>query len=355
MARHDIKRLPPSRRQYVRTFPASLSAKEIPGAKAAPFPGFVEPLLATVRPKPPIGDQWVHEIKYDGYRLQAHVREGKVQLFTRRGHDWTGRFESIALAAWELKTYGAIIDGEVIVPTARGQSDFHALERDLGAGRSDRFVYYTFDLLYLDGLDLRDAALLDRKQVLAELLADAQEPIRFSEHIAANGARVFQNACKLELEGIVSKRTDGGYRSGRNDTWVKATCRHRDTFAIVGWAEKNGKFDGVYLGRNDEGELVYGGKVERGFSEEDKRNLLARLEPLRIKKQPIAAPRSFPKARWVRPAVLVDVEFRGKTGDGLLRHPSYQGVREDLMEAPVPSVSRASGRRGRPGLSGRRA
>jgi bifunctional non-homologous end joining protein LigD len=330
-------------------------AKEIRGSKAGPFPGFVEPLLATLRPKSPSGEQWVHEIKYDGYRLQCHVREGEVQLFTRRGHDWTGRFESIALAAWELKTYGAIIDGEVIVPTAQGQSDFHALERDLGAGRSDRFVYYAFDLLYLDGLDLRNATLLDRKQVLAELLADAPEPIRFGEHITGNGTQLFQNACKIELEGIVSKRVDGRYRSGRQDSWFKATCRHRDTFAVVGWAEKNGKFDGIYLGRNDEGELAYGGKVERGFSEDDKKNLLARLQRLTIKKPPIAAPRSFPKARWVRPAVLVDVEFRGRTGDGLLRHPSYQGVREDLMDAADPPVSRASGRRGRPGLSARRA
>src|SRR5215207_3248257 len=301
MPRRDVKSLPPSKRQYVCTFPVSLSAREIPGAKPAPFPDFIEPQLATLRPKPPAGDNWLHEIKYDGYRLQAHVREGRVQLFTRRGYDWTDRFESVALAAWEMKTYGAIIDGEVIVPTARGQSDFHALERDLGAGRTDRFVYYAFDLLYLDGLDLRDAALLDRKKVLAALLADAQEPIRFSDHVAANGAEVFQKACRLELEGIVSKRVDGRYRSGRNDSWFKATCRHRDTFAIVGWAEKNGKFDGIYLGRNDEGEFAYGGKVEHGFSEEDKKNLLARLQPLKAKKQPIAAPRSFPKARWVRP------------------------------------------------------
>jgi bifunctional non-homologous end joining protein LigD len=274
-------------------------------------------------------------------------------LLTRRGHDWTERFESVAPAAWDLKTYAAIIDGEVIVPTTQGQSDFHALERDLGAGRSDRFVYYAFDLLYLDGLDLRDAALLERKQVLAELLADAQEPIRSSEHIAANGTRVFQNACKLELEGIVSKRVDGRYRSGRNDSWVRATCRHRETFAIVAWAEKNGKFDGIYLGRNDEGELAYGGKVERGFSEEDKKNLMGRLEPLRVKKPPIGATRAFPKARWVRPAVLVDVEYRGRTGDGLLRHPSFEGVREDLMDEPAPRRKRASGPRGRPGFPAR--
>jgi bifunctional non-homologous end joining protein LigD len=354
MARRELKLVPPSRRQYVRTFPASLLAKEIPGVKPAPFPGFVEPSLATLHPKAPRGDRWVHEIKYDGYRLQTHIREGKVQLFTRRGHDWTDRFDNIALAAWELKTYGAIIDGEVIVPTPEGRSDFHALERDLGGGRSDRFVYYAFDLLYLDGLDLRDASLLDRKKVLAELLGSASGAIHLSGHTTADGAAVFRNACELGIEGIVSKWKDGPYRSGRTENWHKATCRHRDTFVVAGWAEKQGKFDGVYLGRNEEGELVYAGKLERDFSEDDKKNLPARLEPLRIKKAPIALPRSFPKARWVRPEVLVDVEFRGKTGDGLLRHPSYQGIREDLMEAATSDTHRRSGARRTAGSEQRR-
>jgi bifunctional non-homologous end joining protein LigD len=355
MAR-QVKPLPPSKRQYVRTFPALLLAREIPNAKPAPFPGFIDPCLATLHQRSPTGSGWVHEIKYDGYRVQMHVRQGKVQLFTRRGHDWTDRFENVALAAWDLKTYAAVVDGEVIVPTPEGHSDFHALEQDLGAGRSDRFVFYAFDLLHLDGLDLRSATLLDRKQVLAELLADAAEPIRYSEHVEADGTVVYENACQLELEGVVSKRINGRYQSGRSHEWFKATCRHRDTFAIAGWAEKNGKFDGVYLSRNDEGELAYGGKLERGFDEADTRHLLALLEPLRTKTPPFDAPRRFPKARWVKPTVLIDAEFRGRTGDGLLRHPSYKGIREDLMDAPGPRrVRRASGRRGRPGLSPRRS
>jgi bifunctional non-homologous end joining protein LigD len=206
-------------------------------------------------------------------------------------------------------------------------------------------VFYAFDLLHLDGLDLRGATLLDRKYVLTELLADAPEPIRYSEHVEADGAVVYENACRLELEGVVSKRTDGRYRSGRSPDWVKATCRHRDTFAVAGWAEKNGKFDGVYLARNDEGEVVYGGKLERGFDEADTRRLLALLEPLRTKQPPFAAPRRFPKARWVKPAVLIDAEFRGRTGDGLLRHPLFKGIRADLMDAPPPvRARRASGR-----------
>jgi bifunctional non-homologous end joining protein LigD len=327
-----LKRLPPSKRQYVRTHAAALLARQVAGAKAAPFPGFIAPSLATLHPKAPSGERWVHEIKYDGYRLQLHVRQGEVRLFTRRGHDWTGRFATIAAAAWHLKTYAAVIDGEVIVPGAEGHSDFHALERDLAAGRSDRFAFYAFDLLHLDGYDLRVATLLQRKDVLAELLADAAEPIRLSEHLDADGAAVFAQACRLNLEGVVSKRKDGRYQSGRNDAWRKATCRHRDTFVVAGWAEKSGKFDGLYLARNAEGELAYAGKLERGFSEDDKKRLLALLAPLRARKPPITAPRKFPKARWVAPAVLIDAEFRGRTGEGLLRHPSYTGLREDLMD-----------------------
>jgi len=344
MVRRSLQNVPRSKRQYVRNFPAALVAKTIPGAKPARFPGFIEPSLATLHHRSPPGNQWVHEIKYDGYRLQVHVREGQVRLFTRRGNDWTNRFKTISLAAWELKTHGAVIDGEVIVATAEGMSDFHALEQDLGAGRSDRFAYYAFDLLYLDGFDLRDATLLDRKDVLAKLLAGGIEPIRFSEHLDADGREVFVNACRLELEGVISKRKDGRYRSGRNDTRFKATCRHRDTFFVAGWAEKNGKFDGLYLGRNEEGERVYAGKLERGMTEDDKRRLLEQLWPLRTRTRPIAAPRRFPKARWVTPGVLIDAEFRGKTGDGLLRHPSYKGVREDLMERATTAPKRAAGR-----------
>jgi bifunctional non-homologous end joining protein LigD len=237
--------------------PALQAARRLLGVKAGPMPGFVEPSLATLRPEAPRGDRWVHEIKYDGYRLQLHVHNGRIRLFTRRGHNWTDRFESIVIAASSVKTYAAILDGEVIVPTEQGRSDFHALERDLGAGRSDRFVYYCFDPLYLDGLDLRACALLDRKDVLAELLVGVPPPLGFSEHLGADGRDVLANACRLELEGVVSKLKDGRYRSGRNDDWVKATCRHRDTFAIAGWAEKQGKFDGLYLARNEEGELAF--------------------------------------------------------------------------------------------------
>jgi bifunctional non-homologous end joining protein LigD len=316
----------------VRTFPALLLAKEIPGTKPAHFPNYVEPLLATLHDKPPPGDAWVHEIKWDGYRVQLHVRNGTVRLYTRRGHDWTERLATIAEAAWHLQTYAAAIDGEVIVPGPDGRADFKELERDLGAGRMGRLVFYAFDLLHLDGLDLRDATLMDRKAVLAELLADAHAPIRLSEHLEIDGAAMYRHACEHGLEGIVSKRRDGKYRSGRGDAWRKVTCRARDTFVVAGYALKNGRFDGLYLGRAEDGRLVYAGKVENGFSAEDTDALRAAFARIETRRAPITAGRKFPKARWVKPQILVDVEHRGTVQEGL-RHPSFKGVRRDLMDA----------------------
>jgi bifunctional non-homologous end joining protein LigD len=317
----------------VRTFPALLLARQIPGAKPAPFPDYVEPLLATLHHKPPPDDGWVHEIKWDGYRVQLHILQGTARVYTRRGYDWTERLKTIAEAAWHLKTYGAVIDGEVIVPGPDGRANFRELERDLGAGRMGRLVFYAFDLLHLDGLDLRDAALVHRKEVLAELLTGAAEPIRYSEHLEVDGATMYRRACDMQLEGIVSKRSDGKYRSGRNDAWRKVTCRARDTFVVVGYALKGGKFDGLYLGRASNGGFDYAGKVESGFSADEARVIRAALAPLETRTAPITATRRFPKARWVKPAMWVDVEHRGSVRESL-RHPSFKGVRRDLMDAP---------------------
>lgn len=230
----------------------------------------------------------------------------------------------------QLNTHSAIIDGEVIVQTPKGASDFGALQKELGAGRSDRLVFYAFDLLHLDSFDLRDATLLDRKRVLSELLNGNEGPLKYSEHLEGNGPQLFRNACGIGIEGIVSKRKDGRYQSGRSDTWVKSTCRKRDTFFVAGLAEMEGKFDGLYLGRPEGDKLVFAGKVERGFSEDASKELRKRLLPLRSKKSPLSKPPKKPKAQWVKPAVLVDVEYRALTGEGLLRHPSFKGLREDL-------------------------
>lgn len=193
-------------------------------------------------------------------------------------------------------------------------------------------MFYAFDILHLEVLDLRGCKLLDRKRVLHALLENVKGPIKYSEHLEADGREVYQSACDMELEGVVSKRTDSKYESGRTATWIKTTCRHRETFVVVGVAEKAGKFNGIYLGKREAGHLAYAGKLERGFSEIDKVRLLTMFERLKTKKQPIAASRKFPKARWVKPNVLIDAEFRRRTGDGLLRHPSFKGVRRDLMD-----------------------
>ena len=274
----------------------------------------------------------MHEIKFDGYRAQLHKRDHGTKIFTRRGHDWSDRFRSIIAASGELNTHGALLDGEVIVLGEDGRSDFGALESDLAKGGSNRLVFYAFDILHLESFDLRGCTLLDRKRVLHALLEKVKGPIRYSEHLEEDGPAVFENACEMELEGIVSKRVDGKYNSGRTDLWAKTTCRIRETFFAVGWARKEGKFDGIYLGRKERGKLVYAGKLEQGFNEIEKLRILAMFERLKTKEKPIEASRRFPKAQWVKPRVLVDAEYRSKTGDGLLRHPAFIGVRQDLME-----------------------
>jgi bifunctional non-homologous end joining protein LigD len=201
----------------------------IEGAKPAPFPGFVEPCLPTARKHPPPGDGWLHEIKHDGYRLQAHVREGAVALFTNGGNDWTLRMPTITASVRALPVNNVILDGELVAVDAKGNAVFYELPSELKARVRAKLVFYAFDLLYLDGFDLRGADLVERKRVLESLLADAKgmQLIKYAEHIAGNGELVLDHACKLGLEGIVSKRADAPYRSGKRPEWTKTKCGSR--------------------------------------------------------------------------------------------------------------------------------
>jgi bifunctional non-homologous end joining protein LigD len=244
-------------------------------------------------------------------------------------------------AAGALPNFPVILDGEVVVMTESGHSDFGALESDLGAGRSDRMRYYAFDILHIGSKSLRDCSLADRKEILSELLDGQKGPIRFSDHIDGGGSELFQRACKLGLEGLVSKRLAAPYRSGRTINWTKVTCRNRETFYAVGIANKGKKFDGVYLARRDGDELLYAGKVERGFTEVLEKALKKRLEPFRTRTQPLTSKVKKPKATWFKPRVLVDVEFRALTGTRKLRHPSYKGVRDDLDPEGLPRPRRS--------------
>jgi bifunctional non-homologous end joining protein LigD len=333
--------LPKSKRQYVKVRYAAIEASGLKQALKAPMPRFIEPALATLVEKPPSTEHWVHEIKFDGYRLQMHVQQQQAKLYTRRGHDWTDRFKSIADSAWWLETSAAVLDGEVVVQAPDGTTDFGALEADLGEGRDDHFVYFVFDLLYLDGFDLRRVALLERKRVLKVLMESAKPPIWYIEHTGGDAQALYEDACKRGIEGLVSKRADGIYQSGRTQNWTKVTCRNRDTFYAIGIATKNRKFDGVYLARTDGDELLYAGKVERGFSEQQVQELKSRLEPYKVRTQPLSAKVEKPKATWFKPAVLIDVEYRALTGKRKVRHPSYKGIREDLIGA-VRSLSSES-------------
>jgi bifunctional non-homologous end joining protein LigD len=324
------RRRPKSQRQYIAQNDATALAAQLPGAKGARMPGFIQPCLATLRDTVPNGDQWLHEIKFDGYRLQLHKRENDIRFFTRRGHNWTKRFSSLVNAAWFLPATHLIVDGEVIVSTESGHSDFGALEEDLGAGRSDRLTYFVFDMLHINGLSVRDCALRDRKRVLAELLRGQHGPIRFSEHLDGGGESLFRRACEMDLEGLVSKRQDAKYRSGRSTDWTKRTCRRRETFIVAGLAINRGRFEGIYLARRQNGALVYAGKVENGFDAAAERQLRKRAEKLQTKTQSLTKKIKKPKAIWLKPKLLVDVEYRALTGTGKVRHPSFKGIREDL-------------------------
>jgi bifunctional non-homologous end joining protein LigD len=287
-------------------------------------------MLATLTGNPPSTANWLHEIKFDGYRLQAQVGDSGTRFYTRRGHDWTPRFHNLAVALGSLPTHAAILDGEVIVPTKEGLSDFGALESELGASRSERLVYYVFDLLYLDGIDLRDAMLIDRKRVLRKLLSSVGPPIAYSEDLQASGPRVLEDACRLGLEGVVSKLANSKYRSDRQSSWIKVTCRKRDTFVVVGIAYKRGKFDGIYLARREGKRLTYAGKVERGFTTQSERQLREEATALVSRNSPLAKEVKKLKATWLKPRLMADVEYRALTGTGLLRHPSFKGLRRDL-------------------------
>ena len=324
--------------------PARLDASVVPGAKPAPFPGFVEPCHPTLREEAPSGAAWIHEIKFDGYRAQAHLEQGKPAIYTRRGHDWTLRFQPIADALVALPASKLILDGEALVVDSRGVPDFGLLHADLAAGRQDRLLYYAFDLLYLDGFDLRGSRLAERKRMLAELLAGASERILYPEHLAGNGAEIHERACAMGLEGIVSKQQDAPYRSGRVESWIKVKCGKRDAFPIVAFVEKLGakprRIASFYVGRRAGDRLLYAGKVRSGFTEAVARDLRERLDPFIRKDSPLAEPVKKPKATWVEPVIEAEIAYSTLTENNLLREAVFKGLRRDREMPPAPARAR---------------
>ncbi|HEX5105176.1 MAG TPA: DNA ligase D [Pirellulaceae bacterium] len=307
-----------------------------------PLPGSIDVQLATLASAAPTGPEWLHEIKFDGYRLVARIESGLVQLLTRNHLDWTDRYSAVAEALQEIPAESAILDGEVVAQLESGETSFQALQNALRDRASHKLVYYAFDLLYLDGRDLRSLPLQERKGKLQALLAEGAPPqIQFSGHFADDGQRFWEECCKRGLEGIVSKRRDKPYRAGRSEDWLKIKCVLREELVIGGFTispAKHRDFGALLVGYFDDGRLTYAGRVGTGFDARTLAGLRRWLDQLETSRSPFAAVPAKERAgivRWVQPRLIAQVDFGGWTNDGILRHPSFQGLREDKSPSEV--------------------
>ena len=331
------------RARRARGTPAKALAKALatnPAAPRATLPDFVPPELATLAPEAPSGDGWLHEIKLDGYRILARIEGGHARLLSRRGNDWTTRLPSIASALDSLPLDSGLLDGEVVVLDERGVSDFQRLQNSMEAGRDVGCVYFAFDALFLDGHDVRGLPLTERKALLAAVFErSTHERVRFGDHVTGNGEAFFERACALGLEGIVSKRADATYSSGRGRSWLKVKCLKQQEFVVGGYTDPAGSRQGLgalLVGVREEGELRYAGKVGTGFTRASLSELLGRLQPLQRKAPAFSNP---PKAQrgvhWVEPRLVAQISFVERTQEGMIRHASFQGLREDKAAEDV--------------------
>jgi bifunctional non-homologous end joining protein LigD len=309
-----------------------------------PLPAFVAPALATLSDKAPELGTWVHEIKFDGYRIQARLDGGEVKLLTRKGLDWTRKFPALANALAKLPADAALIDGELTVNDDHGVSSFSLLQQALKGGRDEAMTYYVFDLMHLDGTDMRPLPLTARKAALANLLKKAGDTsqVHLSESLDEPGPVLIRHACKLGLEGIISKRADASYHSGRGHDWLKTKCSDRQEFVVTGFVPSTADAHSVgalVLGVYDDGELKYAGRTGTGFTHEVARDLYRKFKPMVVRKSPFGTvPAEERGARgpvWIEPKLVAEVDFRGWTHGDRVRQSSFQGLREDKSAKDV--------------------
>lgn len=291
--------------------------------KVVSSPGFIKPQLATLRSRAPEGD-YLHEIKYDGYRVQFHIAGDKRRAFTRNGHNWISKFSTIAGA---LDIPPAIVDGEVVV-VHEGRTNFSELQAELAGRRQDRLLYYAFDILWLGGKDLRKTPQVERKAILKELFDThgIEAPALYSEHLTGDGQELFEHAAKLNYEGIVSKRADAPYRSERSEAWLKIKNVQKGTFPVVGFVKDPSGVAALYLGKKEGKDLVYMGKVGTGWDRTASAKIRKALDTVVSPKALLTKTIKKPKATWVEPRFFADVEYRDITSEGLLRASSFKGL-----------------------------
>ena len=320
----------------------SKQIQNLSGARKAAMPEFVSPQLATLVKEAPKGDEWLHELKFDGYRLLSHVQRGHVRLWTRNQKDWTEKFPGIVKALKSLKVQSAILDAEVVAMDSSGRSSFQMLQQAIHKTAGKGLVLEVFDVIYLDGFSLKRTPLVERKRVLEELMSTVKgdRVLRYSDHVEGNGPKFLKQACDFGIEGIVSKLANSLYESTRSHSWQKVKCLKRQEFVIAGYtlSDKGLPFSSLVLGVYEKGKLIYAGRVGTGFSNKLRAELKKTLDRLARPTKPFAEIPKDPDLRravWIEPKLVGEVAFAEWTLENIIRHPSFQGMREDKKATEV--------------------
>src|SRR5712692_4827823 len=325
--------------------------KKVLGARKSKLPSFIPPQLATLVKEPPSGDEWLHELKFDGYRMLCRIDRGRVTVWSRNGKDWTEKFQNVVEVVKFLKATSAMLDGEIVIVDAQGRSSFQKLQRAMGKATTTGFAYEVFDVIYLDGFSLTQTPLKHRKELLKSLVgSNSRSVIRYSEHISGSGDEFFKHACEYGIEGIVSKLANSHYESTRNRNWLKVKCAKQQEFVIAGYTPSSKGLPGfgsLVLGVYEKGKLVYAGRVGTGFTFKQRSDLKKQLDKVARKTSPLAVVPKDPglrETKWTEPKMIAEVAFTEWTSDGSIRHPSFQGLREDKNPKDVVREQPAAGR-----------